>query len=149
MTSDGEPLPPGATPLDPDEAEGLIQVHIETRRKLNEAEEANIAAGFAWAVGRLKRRDPLTDDFLFELHRRTFDQVWGWAGRTRTTEKNIGVAPWEIRTRVRDLLADVRCGGRPGKRASRSTPSRKQPYACTIGWLRSILFQTAMAATHA
>lgn len=108
MTSDGESLPPGATPLDLDEAEGLLQVHIETRRELNEAEEANIAAGFAWAVGRLNRRDPLTDEFLFELHRRMFDQVWVWAGRTRTTEKNIGVAPWEIRTRVRDLLDDAR-----------------------------------------
>ena len=108
MTSDGEPLPPGATPLDPDEAEGLLQVHIETRKELNEAEEANIAAGFAWAIGRLNRRDPLAEDYVFELHRRMFDQVWAWAGRTRLTEKNIGVAPWEIRSRIRDLVDDAR-----------------------------------------
>lgn len=94
MSREEEPLPSGATPLDPDEAEGLLQAHIETRRELNEAEEANIAAGLAWAVARLRRRDPLADDFVFELHRRMFSQVWSWAGRARITGKNIGVAPW-------------------------------------------------------
>lgn len=108
MSREEEPHPHGATPLDPDEAEGLLQAHIEIRRELNEAEEANIAAGLAWAVARLRRRDPLADDFVFELHRRMFSQVWHWAGRTRITEKNIGVTPWEIRPRVRDLLEDVR-----------------------------------------
>jgi len=108
MTSDGESLPAGATPLDPDEAEGLLQVHIETRRELNEAEEANIAAGFTWAVARLKRRDPLSEDFVFELHRRMFGKVWAWAGQPRMTAKNIGVSSWEIRPAIRDLLEDAR-----------------------------------------
>lgn len=108
VRSDGELLPPGATPLDPDEADGLLQVHVETRRELNEAEEANITAGLAWALLRLRRHDPLSDEFVYELHRRMFDKVWAWAGQTRITEKNIGVAPWEIRPRVRDLLADAR-----------------------------------------
>lgn len=108
MSFDREPLPHGATPLDLDEAEGLLQAHIETRRELNEAEEVNIASGLTWAVTRARRRDPLADDFVFELHRRMFHDVWEWAGRTRMTEKNIGVTPWEIRPRVRDLLDDVR-----------------------------------------
>lgn len=86
----------------------MLLVHIETRRELNEAEEANITAGLAWALARLRRYDPLSDEFVFELHRRMFDGVWAWAGQTRITEKNIGVAPWEIRPRVRDLLADAR-----------------------------------------
>lgn len=34
MTADADSLPFGATPLDPDEAEGLLQVHITTRREL-------------------------------------------------------------------------------------------------------------------
>lgn len=108
MSREEAPLPHGATPLDPDEAEGLLQAHIETRQELNEAEEANIAAGFAWAVARLRRRDPLADEFAFELHRRMFSQVWQWAGHTRITEKNIGVVPWEIRPGVRDLMEDAR-----------------------------------------
>ena len=35
-------LPPWATPIDPDEADGLIPEHISTRGELNELEEANI-----------------------------------------------------------------------------------------------------------
>ena len=34
--------PPGATPLDPDEAVGLIPHHITTQADLNEWEQANI-----------------------------------------------------------------------------------------------------------
>jgi Fic-DOC domain mobile mystery protein B len=41
----------------------------------------------------LQRPDLLTDAFARELHRRMFNQVWRWAGRYRTTEKNLG---WEV-----------------------------------------------------
>lgn len=34
--------PEGATPLDPDEADGLLPAHVTTRRELDELEEANI-----------------------------------------------------------------------------------------------------------
>lgn len=34
--------PPGATPLAPEEMEGLIPVHVTQRRELNELEQANI-----------------------------------------------------------------------------------------------------------
>jgi hypothetical protein len=37
--------PPDATPLDPDEAEGLIPSHIATRGQLNEWEQQNILEG--------------------------------------------------------------------------------------------------------
>jgi Fic-DOC domain mobile mystery protein B len=33
--------------------------------------------------------------------------VWGWAGRYRSTERNIGVDPREIAVRVRDLVDDA------------------------------------------
>ena len=57
---------------------------------------------------RLRRRDPLSEEFVFEIHRQMFGQVWAWAGRPRITGKNIGVTPWEIRPRVRDLREDAR-----------------------------------------
>ena len=44
--------PDGATPLDPDELEGLKQKHITTRGELNELEQANIEAGLLWLAGR-------------------------------------------------------------------------------------------------
>jgi fido (protein-threonine AMPylation protein) len=44
--------PPGATPLDPDDAAGLIPSHITTQGQLNEWEFQNVAEGTAWALSR-------------------------------------------------------------------------------------------------
>ena len=96
-----------ATPLDPDEIEGLIPPQIATRAELNEAEEANIARGMAWGLKAIRGRAVLADDFVYELHRRMFADVWEWAGRVRTTDKNIGIDKFEIRVAVRDLMADA------------------------------------------
>jgi Fic-DOC domain mobile mystery protein B len=60
-----------------------------------------------WAFSR--RRDVLDEDFLCQLHRRMFQDVWKWAGAFRETEKNIGDVPfWRVRADVRHLLGDVR-----------------------------------------
>ena len=48
-------LPAGATPIDPDETEGLIPEHISTRGELDELEEANIQEGLKWEVQYLSR----------------------------------------------------------------------------------------------
>jgi Fic-DOC domain mobile mystery protein B len=99
--------PDGATPLDPDEAEGLKFRHVTTRAELNALEQANIASGLLW-LGRLKRRDILQDAFVRRLHTRLFGEVWSWAGKFRLTEKNIGVDPREIAVQLRMLLDDAR-----------------------------------------
>lgn len=44
--------PEGATPLDPNESEGLKFKHITTREELNHLEQANIESGMLW----LKRK---------------------------------------------------------------------------------------------
>ena len=63
-------LPRGATPIDPDEADGLIPEHVSTRGELDELEEANIQEGVKWAVQRAvlghKRADVLTESFVYE-----------------------------------------------------------------------------------
>ncbi len=41
--------PDDATPLEPEERDGLLQTWITYRSELNEAEQANIAAGAVWA----------------------------------------------------------------------------------------------------
>ncbi|WP_308365488.1 MULTISPECIES: mobile mystery protein B [unclassified Microbulbifer] len=109
MDSIMEPME-GATPLDPDEMEGLRFKHIVNRRQLDELEQKNIEEGLLW-LGRIRRRgfDPLSEAFARELHRQLFGQVWHWAGSFRRTEKNIGVDPIQISVLLRDSLENARC----------------------------------------
>lgn len=99
--------PPGATPLDPDEAAGLIPSHIVNHAQLNEWEQVNILDGERWAFSR-KRADMLDNHFVCRLHKRMFGDTWRWAGKFRTTEKNIGIDPIRIQAMLRDLCADVK-----------------------------------------
>ncbi len=99
--------PDGATPLDPNEMEGLKFGHITTRGELDELEQANITQGLQW-LGRRRGGDILTDDFVRRLHARLFGDVWGWAGIYRLREKNIGVDPLQIAVQLRALLDDAR-----------------------------------------
>ena len=99
--------PDDATPLEPEEREGLLQTWITYRRNLNEAEQTNIAAGTAWAW-RARRRDLLSEEFLRRLHKRLFGDVWAWAGEFRKTERNIGIEPVQIPVELRTAFDDAR-----------------------------------------
>ena len=99
--------PPGATPLDPDELDGLVPTHISRRSELDEWEARNILKAETWLHGR-SRLDVLTLSFVKQLHKRMFDDTWKWAGTFRTTAKNIGVDPSQISVRTRDLCEDVK-----------------------------------------
>jgi Fic-DOC domain mobile mystery protein B len=96
----------GSTPLTPEERDALIPSYITQRRELNEAEQIGIADADRWAFSR--RRDVLSEEFLCQLHRRMFANVWKWAGQFRTTPRNIGVETWQIGPMLRELLDDVR-----------------------------------------
>lgn len=100
--------PEGATPLDPDEREGLLYLHVETRQELNTLEQQNILLGLKWLAKQRKYRDYLSEDFACELHRQLFGKVWRWAGKFRKTEKNIGIDPLHIGVQLRLLLDDAR-----------------------------------------
>jgi Fic-DOC domain mobile mystery protein B len=95
----------GATPLDPDEADGLLLTHITTRAELDRWEQENITEAEAWAF---RRAHPniLTDGFARRLHKRMFGHVWRWAGLYRKTGKNIGLPAWQIATELRTLCDD-------------------------------------------
>jgi Fic-DOC domain mobile mystery protein B len=98
--------PDDATPLTPEERRELIPSHIAYRFELNEAEEENIARAQDWAFSR--RRDPLSERFIRDLHRHMLGEVWRWAGRFRTSERNLGVDYYEIPMAVRQLLEDTK-----------------------------------------
>ncbi|MFT3754479.1 MAG: mobile mystery protein B [Pseudoxanthomonas sp.] len=98
----------GQTPLDPDEAAGLIPAWVATRGDLNEAEAANIRSASIWIRRQLKNDAPVASDgFLRGLHKAMFGKVWRWAGLYRNSERNIGVAPHQINMQLRQLFDDV------------------------------------------
>jgi Fic-DOC domain mobile mystery protein B len=95
-----------ATPLTPEEMRDLIPAHIAYRSELNEAEQQNITRAQDWALNR--RRDLLTEKFVKDLHRHMLGDVWRWAGTFRKSERNIGIAHWEIAVALRQLLEDAK-----------------------------------------
>lgn len=95
-----------ATPLAPEEMLGLIPSHIAYRSELNAAEQANIVRAQTWAQSR--RRDLLSEKFVKDLHRQMLGDVWRWAGKFRTSERNLGIAHWEIPVALRILLDDTK-----------------------------------------
>ncbi len=98
--------PEGATPLYPDEMEGLKFKHVATRKELDHLEQANIQSGIAW-MRKSKRTDLFSESYVRELHRRLFGEVWSWAGTFRRSGKNIGIDPLQISTALRALLEDT------------------------------------------
>jgi Fic-DOC domain mobile mystery protein B len=98
--------PDDATPLTEDEKPGLIPAHITYRRELNEAEQENIARAQDWALNR--PRDPVSEKFIKDLHRRMLGDVWRWAGTFRTSERNLGIPFYEIPVALRQLLDDTK-----------------------------------------
>jgi len=98
--------PEGATPLDPNEIEGLLLTHITTRSELDRWEQDNINEALAW-LEQQKPKDILNESFMKQLHKRMFGNVWKWAGKFRRSDKNIGV-PWhQVPIRLKQLCDDV------------------------------------------
>lgn len=102
--------PDRATPLTNEEQLGLL-LPVLTRRDLDEAEADNITRARSWLFN---RRTPVptsaivSERWLRELHRRMYHEVWSWAGTYRTTERNLGVPPWQIASELHMLIEDVR-----------------------------------------
>lgn len=99
----------GETPLEEEEKEGLKIASVSTKAGLDEFEQKNVEEAVAWLYGRkLKAGKILSTDFICDLHKRMFGGVWKWAGRFRTTEKNLGVPAYEIPVALRMLLDDTK-----------------------------------------
>ncbi len=98
--------PNGATPLDPNELEGLKFPHITTHEQLNQVEQANLETGMKW-LQRKKNPDILNEKFIRDLHKKLFGDVWTWAGTFRKTGKNVGVPSFQIAEKIKILLDDV------------------------------------------
>jgi Fic-DOC domain mobile mystery protein B len=98
--------PDAATPLDPDEIEGLKFRHVDTRSELNQLEQQNIQDGLKWLERQKSIPELLSESFVRRLHKELFGNVWSWAGSFRLSEKNLGVDPANIGVELRNLLDD-------------------------------------------
>ena len=97
-----------STPLTPDERADLIPSHITTRGELNEFEARGVANADRWAFSR-RRADLLSTDFLRQLHKRMFGEVWRWAGTySKEVNRRIGVDHYLIEPQLRELFDTVR-----------------------------------------
>jgi len=100
---------PGQTPLDEDEKEGLKINVITTRGELDEFEQLNIQKAVEWSIKRkFKLENILTVEFIKDLHKKMFEDVWSWAGEFRRTNKNIGVDKLQIGIELRQLIDDCK-----------------------------------------
>ena len=95
-----------STPLTAEEKNGLKLKWITLRSELNEAEARNIAQAQLWLASN-KKKDVCSDTFLRKLHKKMFCDVWIWAGEYRITERNIGVAPYQIPMKLMQLFDDL------------------------------------------
>lgn len=99
----------GQTPIDEEEKEELKIKTISTRGELDEFEQANIEKSIEWSLKRKYSYEKiLTIDFIKEVHKRMFSEVWGWAGAFRKTNKNIGVDKYSIQQELRILFDDCK-----------------------------------------
>ena len=96
-----------STPLTAEEKDGLKFKWITLRSELNEAEARNIAQAQVWLMSN-KNKEFCSDTFLRELHKKMFGDVWKWAGTYRNSERNIGVAPFQIPIKLMQLFDDVK-----------------------------------------
>lgn len=102
-------LPPGATPLNPEDARQLIPVGVSTRGQLDEFESANIQAAMPWARRTRDTQEILSVDFCQALHRQMFGKTWKWAGSFRGHDVSIGDTPYyKVPILVRELCEDAR-----------------------------------------
>ena len=95
-----------STPLTEEEKQQLKAKWVTTRAELNELETKGIAEAEIWLLK--NKRDILSTDFIKILHKKMFGSIWKWAGMFRTTERNIGVVPYETQPKLRILLDDIK-----------------------------------------
>lgn len=98
----------GQTEITPDEKR-FLKLPITTMEELNTIESIEITKARLWALSAktLNRNDIISLDFLMKLHKKMFSEIWSWAGKFRTTDKNIGVPVHHIQEQLKCLIDDT------------------------------------------
>lgn len=95
-----------STPLTEEEKQDLKIGWITTKAELDELETRGILNAEIWVS--TYKKDILNIDFIKILHKKMFGDIWQWAGKLRLTEKNIGIAPYQIQLALQILFDDVK-----------------------------------------
>ncbi len=97
----------GQTPIEEEEKDELRIKTISTKGELDEFEQANIENAIEWSLKSNPSYEKiLTVEFIKEVHKRMFGDVWGWAGTFRKTNKNIGADKFQIEQELTKLMDD-------------------------------------------
>ena len=99
----------GQSPLSEQGKKGLLIDTITTQAELDEFEQKNIAKAIQWTLGKnISIGRLLSEEYLTQLHKKMYGEVWKWAGEYRTKETNIGVKSHMVEIELRKLLDDVK-----------------------------------------
>jgi Fic-DOC domain mobile mystery protein B len=98
---------PGETPVD--DISGLKVKSITTRGALNIVEAENIRkAVVKYLAKRPSRRSARFDlAWALRLHKEMFGEVWQWAGKSRKSDKNLGIHWEHVEPALKSLLDDL------------------------------------------
>jgi Fic-DOC domain mobile mystery protein B len=101
------PTIPGETPID-DVSELKIK-GISLRRELNGYEAKNILKAVIKYLSKKPSRRLAPFDFSWQkrLHKEMLGEVWGWAGRLRTSRLNIGIDPAQVEPSLYDMAESL------------------------------------------
>jgi len=94
-----------STPLSDEERQDLKQKWAATKGELNDLEAKNIFKAQIWLL--TNKTDILNAAFLQKLLKKMFADVWKWAGKFRTSENNLGVAPYSVSSELKKLYDDA------------------------------------------
>lgn len=99
---------PGQTPLDENEKRGLKIASISLQKELDEFEQLNIEKALEWIIRTKPKQDRnLSEQFVKDLHRKMFNEVWTWGGQFRKSNKNLGIKWPQIPAELQVLLDDT------------------------------------------
>jgi Fic-DOC domain mobile mystery protein B len=107
-------LTPNETPID--DCSGLLVPAITSRSQLNVVEAQNIRLALLKYFRKTPTHEiaPFDLNWIKELHREMYGNVWSWAGEFRKKDLSIG-CPWlHIQERLYNLLEDLRAWDKSG-----------------------------------
>lgn len=101
---------------------GLLLTQLTTKRARDAVELEAIANAYDKYIfknqNKVKGTDWFIDEFIRQLHKDMFGEIWSWAGKYRTNNVNIGIDWPQIPEQVQVLCADFQFWNSP--RASMS-----------------------------